>query len=366
MASLTGNFGAARNGLVGGIGKGMAIGVPGPQGPQGPQGTPGYIPVRGKDYWTETDKSEILDDVLSSVIAIPIINSASGSVIQLTDSTDLKLRGLTIYGKTTQDGTPSPDNPVPLVSPGDSGSLTVITSGKNLIDPTDVLGFSNTIVSNGVVTQIDADTAPLEYVFKVQFLDSDNAFITQYVTYVPAKGRYGVPIEIPKNAALMLFGINGSLVDTMCSIPTSSFTVGAACTLSVLFTNITQGSVSWQDIQLELGSVATAYEPYKGSTRVLSTPNGLPGILVTSGGNCTDENGQQWICDEVDFARGVHVQRVLDVVFDGSDDESWVDDASADAPFGVGVGGMADCTNTDTQIVCNRYPTATISESWGN
>ena len=41
-----------------------------------------------------------------------------------------------------------------------------------------------------------------------------------------------------------------------------------------------------------------------------STPNGLPGIPVTSGGNYTDENGQQWICDEVDLGRGVYVQRI--------------------------------------------------------
>lgn len=41
-----------------------------------------------------------------------------------------------------------------------------------------------------------------------------------------------------------------------------------------------------------------------------STPNGLPGIPVTSGGNYTDENGQQWICDEVDLGRGVYVRRI--------------------------------------------------------
>lgn len=48
-----------------------------------------------------------------------------------------------------------------------------------------------------------------------------------------------------------------------------------------------------------------------------STPNGLPGIMVTSGGNYTDENGQQWICDEVDFERGVYRQRIkhVNVVF---------------------------------------------------
>lgn len=45
-------------------------------------------------------------------------------------------------------------------------------------------------------------------------------------------------------------------------------------------------------------------------TITLQTPNGLPGIPVKSGGNYTDENGQQWICDEIDLTRGVHVQRI--------------------------------------------------------
>lgn len=56
-------------------------------------------------------------------------------------------------------------------------------------------------------------------------------------------------------------------------------------------------------------------------TLTLSTPNGLPGIPVTSGGNYTDENGQQWICDEVDFGRGVYVKRVDRIAFNGN--ESW-------------------------------------------
>ena len=45
-------------------------------------------------------------------------------------------------------------------------------------------------------------------------------------------------------------------------------------------------------------------------TLTLQTPNALPGIPVSSGGNYTDENGQQWVCDEVDLARGVRVQRI--------------------------------------------------------
>lgn len=67
-------------------------------------------------------------------------------------------------------------------------------------------------------------------------------------------------------------------------------------------------------LQVEEASEATSYEPYHTpQTLTLSTPNGLPGIPVTSGGNYTDEQGQQWICDEVDFERGVYRQRIKHV-----------------------------------------------------
>ena len=52
----------------------------------------------------------------------------------------------------------------------------------------------------------------------------------------------------------------------------------------------------------------------------LQTPNGLPGLPIDSGGNYTDSNGQQWVCDEMDFGRGKYVQRIKKVVFNGSED----------------------------------------------
>lgn len=45
---------------------------------------------------------------------------------------------------------------------------------------------------------------------------------------------------------------------------------------------------------------------------IAPTPNGLPGIPVSSGGNYTDGNGQQWVCDEIDFARGVYVKNIIE------------------------------------------------------
>ena len=70
--------------------------------------------------------------------------------------------------------------------------------------------------------------------------------------------------------------------------------------------------------QLEFGSTATAYSPYREQLLTLPTPTGLPGIPVTSGGNYTDQSGQQWICDEVDLERGVKVQRIDKGAFDST------------------------------------------------
>ena len=111
-----------------------------------------------------------------------------------------------------------------------------------------------------------------------------------------------------------------------------------------------------QNIMLVEGGVAKPYEPYTGgkpspspeypqeitsagdngtlevkirdsaeqSQRlIVQTPNGLPGIPVKSGGNYTDETGQQWVCDEIDMEREVRIQRVIKLTFDGSDDEDW-------------------------------------------
>lgn len=109
-----------------------------------------------------------------------LIGSETGNPVSVSDAFSAPLCGLTVYGKSTQDGTPSPDNPVPIVSAGDGGKIVVTLSDKN----------------------------------------------------------------------------------------------------------------------------------GKTQTLTLPTPNGLPGIPVTSGGNYTDPTGQQWVCDEVDLERGVKVQRV--------------------------------------------------------
>lgn len=68
------------------------------------------------------------------------------------------------------------------------------------------------------------------------------------------------------------------------------------------------------------------WEPYSLTTASLPTPNGLPGIKVSSGGNYTDENGQQWICDTIDLAAGTYTKRCGVATLNGS--ENWYASAS--------------------------------------
>ena len=174
----------------------------GPKGDRGEKGDRGAKGEPGKDAVidaTLTQEGEAADAATTGKRLAEIekadkarqnilIGTETGNPVSVSDAFSAPLCGLTVYGKSTQDGTPSPDNPVPIVSAGDSGTITV--------------------------------------------------------------------------------------------------TIG-------------DGADERQTITLQ-------------------TPNGLPGIPVTSGGNYTDENGQQWVCDEVDLERGVKVQRVDKTSFENT------------------------------------------------
>jgi hypothetical protein len=138
-----------------------------------------------------------------------------------------------------------------------------------------------------------------------------------------------------------------------------TFTTDSSGEATLVFgTNYEVGyqEVTYSNIQLECGAKVTEYEPYKESQTIhISTPNGLPGIPVTSGGNYTDETGQQWVCDEVDFTRGVYVQRVHSVTL--TDDLTYVVRGST----------FAINESTPTQAVYNSklFPHNRRLSNWG-
>ena len=93
-------------------------------------------------------------------------------------------------------------------------------------------------------------------------------------------------------------------------------------------------------------------------TLTLQTPNALPGIPVTSGGNYTDENGQQWVCDEVDLSRGVRVQRITKIKVTSS--LNWqMSGQKVDRYFAWFAGTSA------TNVLCTHFSTTVGSEVVG-
>ena len=96
----------------------------------------------------------------------------------------------------------------------------------------------------------------------------------------------------------------------------------------------------------------------ESQTLTLQTPNALPGIPVTSSGNYTDESGQQWVCDEVDLARGVYVQRITKIKVTSS--LNWqTSGQKVDRYFAWFAGTSA------TNVICTHFSTTVGSEAVG-
>lgn len=74
-----------------------------------------------------------------------------------------------------------------------------------------------------------------------------------------------------------------------------------------IFGKSTQNGTPTPDAPVKIMNVVNP--TVKVDSQTLTVPYILCGIPVTSGGNYTDTSGQQWICDEIDFKRGIYIQR---------------------------------------------------------
>lgn len=220
--------------------------------------------------------------------AIPIV---SGSKFQMIFSKNPDC----IYEPYTGGApSPSPSYPQEIESAGQDGEIGVEVLGKNFIPfPYPILGGAGTQIERGGVkytVQSDGGIRCVGTPTAVGYINlSRIKFSNVGLTAMhPTDGKIVLSGEKmaydPSNHALFIYITSdqlGKLIDT------------------VIYP------------QIELGTVATSYEPYKPAQKlIIPTPNGLPGIPVSSGGNYTDEKGQQWVADEVDFKKGVYVQRI--------------------------------------------------------
>lgn len=87
----------------------------------------GIVADREQISQNKTDIAGLVEGMTD--LAPAIHSTASGSVITANDATEGRpFRGLRVFGKSTQDGTPSVENPVPIVSAGESGTINVSIS----------------------------------------------------------------------------------------------------------------------------------------------------------------------------------------------------------------------------------------------
>ena len=275
-------------GPVGPQGETGQQGAQGPQGekgdvgPQGPKGETG--PAAALDT-TLTHEGEAADakatgDAISAVKARQniLVGTETGNQLSVDDAFSAPLCGLTVYGKSTQDGTPTPDAPVPIVSAGDGGSVAVKVTGKNRMPPN--------LKYEDVVECFVKKNTPITLVFKGDLVSQG-----------------GNILFFDKNNDQYWFGIDEGKAEHHIKHPVDLIK------FQYLISNMAS-----ENVCLTWNASSPDYEPYREQLLTLPTPTGLPGIPVTSGGNYTDPQGQQWVCDEVDLKRGVKIQRITSFV----------------------------------------------------
>lgn len=140
----------------------------------------------------------------------------------------------------------------------------LVCKTKNLFN--NILAAANCRVSfatsRAIATQIAADTDTTG-LFKIVSYNGSSYEVLSWIHDVFTRGRVISTFTTPETTGYktIIFGLNGTKIDTTCQCeinlkPSTTYTF--CCS----FTNITQGSISWTDMQLEEGNTTTEYHPY--------------------------------------------------------------------------------------------------------
>lgn len=273
-----------------------------------------------------------------------IVETASGEIIQIEDSSGLGFEGLRIFGKSMQDGVPSPESPVPIVNVGDKGTVEVEITGKNLLNLQCYSAETmrnleeEPALTNNYGTEISTTEAVNKVVIKQKKIANTENPSSYENGFMIFAFRNNFVIGKLYNLSFDLEVINNPLnTNEITLLVNGSYSQRANIQKRVKTQFQYQKQEMRQFIELRCSGMDFVlsnimiteadcdykYEPYHDSQSLtISTQNGLPGVKVDSDGNYTDNNGQQWICDEIDLERGKYVQRVGKYVFDGTETAS--------------------------------------------
>ena len=283
-------------------------------------------PVSNTDYFTITYGSGN-DDVTFSELQLEL-GSVATSYEPYTG------------GKTS----PSPDYPQEIQSAGYQKGIEVRVTGKNLFGgkafADKIVELGGTLVGDNV--KIDASKINNNLIYK--FPDSSK----RYTIIVEGVNSFKIQaVNLSVHYSDGTTGGFGEFVNGKKIAVTTKDVIG-------VYGSWYTGEATYTKFGIFEGEVKESdYEPYKESKAIIPIQGGLLGIPVTTGGNYTDENGQQYICDEIDFARGKYVKRVWKGVLDGSSDENWSEYWDT-GRYAVRIETRSDLVSS-SNILCNQY-----------
>lgn len=261
----------------------------------------------GGDAYTKAESDARYAPIES---AIKVSDSGTG-LVSLSPTVAWGMQGMTLYGRSWQDGTPSVETEAPIQDAGQSGTVNVIIRRGNFLP---LAEESKTIVYNGITLNYNAETGVFNFSGEAT---SDAWFSLYWVINAPSTNKDNGDLVGDKGLYLVIDTPLPTGVQISCS-PSPNVPIqagGTHCTLQAPIQRIYMLVNSGQSISyaFRIGIFATPdakWEPYSDESQQLPvpTPNGLPGIPVDSGGDWADESGQQWVSDVVDLDAGTLTQ----------------------------------------------------------
>lgn len=248
-----------------------------------------------KEAKTETDS--LKEDLSNKIIKFYASNQGE---THITDSDNGKIQDMMLYGKSSQDGTPTPENPVEIKS---VVNPTMKVCGKNLLNATLQTTTVNgvTCTANGDGTYTLNGTATTITTFDIAQDVSCSSF---RLVGCPVGGAHDASYELQARTNNLIYGYDTG--DGKNIKADKNFFIRIRINTGINCNNLLFKPMI-VDASLYPDATYDDFEPYHKQTVTL--PYTLNAIPVESGGNVTID-GQQYIADYVDVERGKLIRMV--------------------------------------------------------